>query len=45
MVKGPSSKNPDQNNPEKYFSQDNKLVSIVIDNTLYYNDIRNTRYL
>ena len=44
MVKGPSSKMPDQNNPEKYFSQDNKLVSIVIDNTLYYNDIRSTRY-
>ena len=44
MVKGPSSKQPDQNNPEKYISKDNKLVSIVIDNTLYYNDIRNTRY-
>ena len=44
MVKGPSSKNPDQNNPEKYFSQNNKHVSIVIDNTLYYKDIRNKRY-
>ena len=44
MVKGPSSKKPDQNNPEKYISQNNKHVSIVIDNTLYYKDIRNKRY-
>jgi len=35
---GPSSKLPDQKNPQKYFSHNNKHVSFVTGNTLFYKD-------